>query len=237
MVIELTRENKINLAANYGIYTPGKLTIVGDGSLYISNCDYGIYSKEIEIKGNVTITGSANQSILYFIKKLKVDSGYIDVTSSFSSDMYAQILINSGTININTKETAFNKYAYFTINDGYIYAKGYSGISSGLYFTMNGGNATFIGTQGNGMGLALVINDGSLDVEREHDVVDQTSSCHEINGGTVNIKAKNYGISDTWGKFKMTNGKLNIETGRHGINCTYATNDVRFSWGETLIHG
>lgn len=238
LVIELTGENKIDLAANYGIYTPGKLTIVGDGILDIANCDYGIYAKEIEIKGDIKITGSANQSILHFIEKLTVDSGYIDVTSPFSSGTYAQILINGGTININTKEAAFNTHAYVTMNDGSIYAKGYSGMGDGLYFTMNGGNATFIGTQDYGMQSAIVINDGSLYVEGEKDGVDQTSLCHEINGGTVNIKSKNDGITGLWGEFKMTGGKLNIEAGRYGINYTYGSrNDVSFSGGEALIHG
>ena len=174
LTINLVGDNTLINENYYGIYTTGRLTIKGTGSLTIDSTKavgiwvenvldiqaavnvkatgaVAIYSKDnMSISANVT-AGSDVYSPLNCNGSITVNSGNINVTAQGTDNVgiYAagSMLVYGGNIKVESKVSGIRVGNYYDQYDGTVYVNSQTdnGMIVGARYTLHGGSATIYG--------------------------------------------------------------------------------------------
>ena len=214
---------KLTINANYQDAIASKDTLkIVNTNLVINAADDGIRGKDsVTIKdSNITIKSSGD-----------------GIKSTNTDESLGYVVIDGGTINIETARDGIQAESVLTISNATITIKttgntnqkdadgesiSSKGLKAGKEITVNSGNITINSTDdsihSNG---TLIINGGTLTINSGDDGI-HADGMIVINGGTFNITAAE-GIEATY--VKINEGTINISASDDGINAGRKSND------------
>ena len=220
--IVISGEGTLEIAADYGIYAGGTITIEG-GSLDMTVTEKGIEACDDVSIQDSTVTISAGSSGIYAVGSLTIEYSNLTVSKSAVSAICADENI---TVKDSVIKTTNKEYGSITSDNGDVI------IESGE-IEIHSGYDGIVAYYGN-----VIINGGTVKITAGEDVEDYYADgiCAAygnvtINGGTIEITAAGDGIYEDYGNVTISGGKVTINAAGDGISA----GDVYFYGGDTKI--